>query len=87
MKRLIIGGGAAALIAGGAGVSFAAGPGPGHGNNTFGLCTAYFSGSQTGQDHKHGAPPFAALEAAANAADQSVADYCAANGQHPGNGK
>ena len=83
MKRLIIGGTLAAIVAGGAGFAFAD-PGPGNGNNTFGLCTAYFAGSQTGQDHKHQAPPFQALEAAATAANQSVADYCAQNGQQPG---
>jgi len=60
-----------------------------------GLCTAYFAGSQNGQDHKHQAPPFVALEAAAEAADQSVAEFCAANdekfkgegGPGAGNGK
>lgn len=82
MKRLVIGGTLAAIVAGGAGAALAA-PGPGNGNNTFGLCTAWFSGSQTGQDHKHSAPPFAALQAAADAAHQSVADYCAANGTQP----
>ena len=35
---------------------------------------------------KHHAPPFAALEAAAAAANQSVEEYCAANGTHPGQG-
>ena len=36
-------------------------PGP-NGDNTYGLCTAYNSGSPTGQAHKHKAGPFAALE-------------------------
>ena len=33
---------------------------------------------------KHQAPPFAALEAAASAANQSVEQWCAENGQQPG---
>ena len=96
MKRVILSTTVAALIAGGAGGAFAAGngsgPGP-NGSNTFGLCTAYFSGSATGQAQKHSAPPFAALEDAANKAypnasstQDAVTQYCAANGQHPGNG-
>jgi hypothetical protein len=28
----------------------------------YGLCVAYFSGSTTGQGHKHNAPPFQALK-------------------------
>ncbi len=76
---------AAALVGSSAAISFAD-PGPGNGHNTFGLCTAYFAGSQTGQDHKHQAPPFQALEAAADSANQSVEEYCAENGQQPGNG-
>ena len=82
MRRLIVGSAAAALIAGGAGFAFAA-PGPGHGHNTFGLCTAYSAGSAPGQAHKQSAPPFAALTAAAQAANQTVAQYCAANGTQP----
>jgi len=74
MKRLVISATIAAVVAGGAGLAFAA-PGP-NGHNDFGLCQAYFSGSQTGQDHKHSAPPFAALEAAASAQNETVADFC-----------
>jgi hypothetical protein len=33
--------------------------------NAYGLCKAYFSGSPTGQAHKHAAPPFRALVDAA----------------------
>lgn len=76
---------AAALVLGGTSVALAD-PGP-NGNNTFGLCTAYSSGSEKGQEMKRQAPPFAALEAAAQAAGQSVDEYCAANGTHPGNGQ
>ena len=36
---------------------------------------------------KHQAPPFAALEQAAEDNDQSVEEYCAANGTHPGGGQ
>jgi len=74
---------ALALVAGGV-TAATADPGP-NDHNTFGLCTAYFSGSEKGQEMKHKAPPFAGLEAAAEAADQSVEEYCAANGTHPGN--
>ena len=77
---------ALALSFGAVGFASAGEPGP-NGHNTFGLCTAYFAGSQTGQDHKHQAPPFQGLEAAADAAGQSVAEYCAENGTHPGGGK
>ena len=67
-------------------VGFAsADPGP-NGHNTFGLCTAYSSGSERGQEMKRKAPPFQGLEAAAEASDQTVEEYCAANGTHPGKG-
>jgi len=75
---------ALAVTAGGAAVAVAD-PGP-NDHNTFGLCTAYFSGSERGQEEKRKAPPFQGLEAAAEAADQTVAEYCAENGQHPGQG-
>jgi hypothetical protein len=76
VKRTILSAAVLALGIAGTGVSFAGSPGP-NGHNDYGLCKAYFAGSQVGQSHKHQAPPFAALEAAADAADQSVADYCA----------
>lgn len=88
MKRTIIGGAVLALGLGGIGVAQAdpgSNPGP-NGKNTFGLCTAYFAGSEQGREKKRQAPPFQGLEAAAEAADQSVAEYCAENGQRPGNG-
>lgn len=78
MRRKLIGMAMAGLLVGGginAGLALAA-PGP-NGHNDYGLCKAYFSGSQTGQDHKHNAPPFVALEQAASDANQSVADFCA----------
>jgi hypothetical protein len=75
MRRIALGLAAAALVAGG-GAALAE-PGP-NGHNNHGLCTAYFSGSENGQAHKHKAPPFANLEAAAEAADQTVEEYCAA---------
>lgn len=58
-----------------------------------GLCTAYFAGSETGKEHKRQAPPFQALEAAAEAEDQTVGEFCAANDEKfkgeegPGKGK
>ncbi len=92
MKRLVVAGIAAATLAGGAGVSLAQ-PGP-NGNNTFGLCTAYFAGSDTGREHKRNAPPFQALEDAAGVEDddtqeqrdEAVRDYCEENGAQPGKG-
>lgn len=50
-------------------------PGP-NGNNDKGLCTAYFNGSDTGRANKRGAPPFVALEEAAEAQDKTVAEFC-----------
>lgn len=91
MKRTIISAAVLALGLVGAGTSFAGdeeppgGPGP-NGHNTFGLCNAYSNGSERGQEEKKKAPPFQGLEAAAAAADQTVAEYCAENGQQPGNG-
>lgn len=75
---------AAVLLAGGAGIA-SADPGP-NGNNNFGLCTAYFAGSDNGREHKRKAPPFQALEEAAEASDQTVEEWCAENAPHPGGG-
>ena len=78
---------AAASMLGGTAVVATAHPGPHHGQNAFGLCTAYFSGSDQGQEKKKDAPPFVALEEAAEQSDQSVAEWCAENAPHPsGNG-
>ena len=84
MKRVLVSATMVALAAAGTAVA-SADPGP-NGSNTFGLCTAYFAGSERGQEEKRKAPPFQGLEAAAEAADQTVAEYCAENGQQPGNG-
>jgi hypothetical protein len=83
LRKLIAAGIAALALAGGSAFAASATPGP-NDHNTHGLCTAYFSGSDRGQEMKHKAPPFKGLEAAADAADQSVEEYCAANGQRPG---
>lgn len=80
MKRLVLGGAIVALLAGGASVSVAD-PGP-FGPNNWGLCNAYAHNNS----HAHQAPPFEALEAAAEAEDQTVEEWCAANGQKPGGG-
>jgi len=64
------------------GVSAIAEPGP-NGHNNWGLCNAY---AHNGGGNSHSAPPFAALEEAAEEADQTVAEWCAENGQKPGNG-
>ena len=63
----------AAVLGGG---SAWAAPGP-NGHNDYGLCKAYFAGSDKGQERKHTAPPFVALEQAAEDADQTVEEYCA----------
>ncbi|HSE09022.1 MAG TPA: hypothetical protein VLB29_10170 [Nocardioidaceae bacterium] len=86
VKTLVVSAAVTLLAVGGAATATtaAADPGP-NGPNNFGLCTAYFAGSENGQEHKRKAPPFAALEAAAEAADQSVEEWCAENGQQPGN--
>jgi hypothetical protein len=75
MRRAVLGLAVVTTLAA-SGAAALADPGP-NGSNDYGLCQAYFAGSDTGQAHKHAAPPFAALEAAANAADQTVAEYCA----------
>ncbi len=67
--------GAALLISGFGVVNANAAPGP-NGNNNKGLCTAYFNGSDTGRANKRGAPPFQGLEAAAEASDQTVEEFC-----------
>ncbi len=77
MKRLVIGGIAATLIAGGAGISFAGQGGPSfNGNNDFGLCTAYFA--QQAHNPNGVSGPFAAMQEAYDAAngDGSFEDYC-----------
>ena len=69
-------------VVGFAGVASGA-PGP-NGHNDYGLCKAYFSGSENGQNHKHKAKPFVALQTAAGDQDgdgdtdsDDVAQYCA----------
>jgi hypothetical protein len=85
LKRTVISAAVLALGLAGVGVAGANPPGP-NGNNTFGLCTAYFSGSENGQQNKRKAPPFQGLEAAAEAEDMTVGEYCREYGQQPGNG-
>ncbi|GAB2624629.1 hypothetical protein GCM10027270_09230 [Nocardioides ginkgobilobae] len=84
IRTLAVPAAALTLALGGATLSQAL-PGP-NGDNTFGLCTAYFAGSERGQEMKRKAPPFQGLEAAAEAMDMTVEEYCAANGTRPGNG-
>ncbi len=54
----------------------------------YGLCTAYFNGQGGENGNKNNAPPFAALEEAADDGDEEtdddVAEYC--SGTQPGNG-
>jgi hypothetical protein len=73
---------AAACALGATGVAGAA-PGP-NGHNDYGLCKAYFSGSQKGQDNKQSKKPFVALRTKAGDQDgdgdtdnDDVAAYCA----------
>lgn len=85
---------ATALMGAGAAVgAVSAQPGP-NGPNNFGLCTAYFAGSDQGRQQKRKAPPFQALEAAAEEAwdgdedatmDEKVAEWCRNNAPHPSN--
>lgn len=82
MKRILVTAAVLAIGAGTAGVSFAGSPGP-NGPNNYGLCNAYAHNNP----NAHNAPPFAALQAAAAAANESVAQWCAQNGQKPGGGK
>lgn len=57
----------------------------------YGLCTAYFSGQGGEHGQKNSAPPFAALEEAADDGDenttpeQDVAEFC--DGVRPSNGQ
>lgn len=71
---------AAGLLAASAFVPAHADP-PGGGTlpaqSAYGLCKAYFAGSETGREHKRNAPPFQDLEAKAEAADQEVEEFCA----------
>ena len=96
MKRTLVSAAVLAVLAGGVGVS-AADPGP-NGNNNHGLCTAYFAGSENGQEHKRKAGPFAELERQADEAtgnpdgtgtEEEVAAFCAdflgGNGNENGN--
>jgi Spy/CpxP family protein refolding chaperone len=85
VKTLVVPAAVTLVALGGLAATATADPGP-NDHNTFGLCTAYFAGSETGQEHKRKAPPFQGLEAAAEAADQTVEEYCAENGTHPGQG-
>lgn len=82
MKKLIAASILALLATGGSMTIAKADPGP-NGNNNHGLCTAYFAGSDNGRAHKRNAPPFQALEAAAEAEgdtqderDAAVREYC-----------
>jgi hypothetical protein len=75
MRKLLVAVAAGGLLLAGTGLARATGPDP-TGPAKYGLCTAYFAGSPTGQSHKHNAPPFQNLEDAASAANQSVADFC-----------
>ena len=75
MKKLLVAAVAGGLLVGGAGLAHAQGP-DATGPAKYGLCTAYFAGSENGQAHKHQAPPFQNLEAAAEAANQSVEEFC-----------
>ena len=92
MRRLLVGGAAAALLAGGAGMALAAGPGP-NGHNNYGLCNAYQHGSQQGQSQKqgHGQSFIALAQTAGDYNGDGTTDsndviaWCADNAPHPGN--
>jgi hypothetical protein len=85
MRKIMLAGLGVVLVASGLTPALAKGK-PGGGTmpaqSAFGLCKAYFAGSDTGKAHKRNAPPFVDLVAKANAANQSIEDFCAA--QSPG---
>lgn len=87
IRRVVVVLAVVALALGGA--TAGASPGP-NGSNDYGLCNAYFRGSENGQDHKHNAGPFAALEEVADDGDddtspsEDVAAWCEDNAPHPG---
>jgi len=98
MKRTLVSAAVLALVAGGASVAVAE-PGP-NGKNDYGLCKAYFAGSETGQENKRDKGPFPALVTEAADADgdgtageeEDVASYCASvfpggKTEQPGGGK
>jgi hypothetical protein len=82
LRKFIICLALAAVCALGAGGVAGAAPGP-NGHNDYGLCKAYFSGSQKGQDNKQSKKPFVALRTKAGDQDgdgdtdnDDVAAYC-----------
>ena len=83
MKKFLVTAAAAGLLMGGAGLAHATGP-DATGPAKYGLCKAYFSGSQKGQSNKQGKKPFVALRTKAGDQDgdgdtdnDDVAAYCA----------
>ena len=91
MKRTIISAAVLGLGLAGIGVS-SADPGPHHGNNAYGLCNAYFNGSEQGQEKKRNGQAFLGLEEESRDDDENtdtreeVAAFCAENGEKPGKG-
>lgn len=81
MRKMIAGAVTALLLAGGGAFAASAAPDP-NGPAQKGLCTAYFNGSERGQEEKRKAGPFVALEEAADDGDetttpeQDVAAFC-----------
>lgn len=54
---------------------------------TYGLCTAYENNENGRENGNAGqAPPFQELQDRAEDENQTVEEYCAENGQHPGQG-
>jgi len=87
VKKILATLGAALMMMGLFGVAAEAAPGP-NGNNNKGLCTAYFNGSEQGRANKRNAPPFVALQEAAeekaaqeggtgSTGEQAVREFCA----------
>lgn len=93
MRKLISGTMLALMLGGGAGVALAdhAGTNPtdpdaiGDHPALYGLCTAWHANENGRENGNAGnAPPFAALQEAAEAEDQTVSEFC--EGVRPGNG-
>lgn len=92
-KKLLAVLAASAMLTGGTAALAVADPGPHHGNNDYGLCTAW-ENNENGRDNGNAedAPPFQALQEEAQKEHDSVQEYCddvthpSENGNGNGNG-
>lgn len=83
-KKLLAVLAASAMLTGGTAALAVADPGPHHGNNDYGLCTAWANNENGRENGNAGeAPPFQALQDAAEENDQTVEEWCEENADHP----